>query len=112
MGRPMVRRLLGAGYAVGAYDNRPDAVTGAREDGAEAGTSPADVASGADAVITMLPDARAVERIVYDGGLVHALRPGQILLEMTSSAPRTTRRIAADLVPKGVRVLDAPVSGG
>jgi 3-hydroxyisobutyrate dehydrogenase len=112
MGGPMVRRLMGAGYAVAAHDIRPDAVAAACRDGAEAGDTSAGTAAGADVVITMLPDARAVERVVYDDGLVHTLRPGQILLEMTSSRPSTTRRVAADLVPKGVHVLDAPVSGG
>ncbi len=112
MGGPMARRLLRAGHAVVAHDIRPDAVAAACRDGAEAGATCAGVAAQADVVITMLPDARAVERVVYDDGLVHALRSGQILLEMTSSRPSTTRRVAADLAPKGVRVLDAPVSGG
>lgn len=112
MGTPMARRLLGAGYAVIAHDIRPDAVAALCRDGAEAGNSPAIAAARGDVVITMLPDAQAVERVVYSDGLAHTLRPGQILLEMTSSAPSMTRRIASDLVPRGVRVLDAPVSGG
>jgi 3-hydroxyisobutyrate dehydrogenase-like beta-hydroxyacid dehydrogenase len=113
MGAPMVRRLLAAGYPIVACDTRVEAVDASRDAGAEEGRTPADVASRTDAVITMLPHARAVEEVAYgDEGLVPALRPGQVLIEMTSSHPRVTRRLEADLAPRGVRVLDAPVSGG
>ncbi|HKX19974.1 MAG TPA: NAD(P)-dependent oxidoreductase, partial [bacterium] len=68
---------------------------------------------GADVVITMLPDGPAVERAAYgEGGFVAAARKGQTLLEMTSSHPSVTRRLAAELTARGVGVLDAPVSGG
>lgn len=113
MGAPMVRRLLAAGYAVTVCDLHREAVAAAVERGAVAAGSPAEVASLADVVITMLPDGRAVERVVYgERGLLADLCAGQTLLEMTSSSPGVTRRIAADLGLRGVRVLDAPVSGG
>lgn len=113
MGAPMARRLLAAGYAVTASDIRPEAVADAARDGAAAADGPADAARRSDVVITILPDGPAVERLVYgDGGLAEALRAGQRLIEMTSSSPRVTRRVAADLGRGGVAVLDAPVSGG
>lgn len=113
MGTPMARRLLAAGYRVIAHDVRPEAAAEVMTAGAASGDSPALVASLADAVITMLPDARAVERVIYgERGLGEAMGSGQVLLEMTSSHPGTTRRVAADLGRKGVRVLDCPVSGG
>ncbi len=113
MGAPMARRLLAAGFQVVAYDIRPDAVNAACRDGACPARSPAEVASRADTIITMLPDGRAVETAVYgDGGLATALRGRQYFLEMTSSSPAVTRRIAADLCPRGIDMLDAPVSGG
>ncbi len=113
MGAPMARRLLAAGYAVTASDVRPEAVADAARDGAAAADGPADAARRSDVVITILPDGPAVERLVYgDGGLAGALRAGQRLIEMTSSSPRVTRRVAADLGRGGVAVLDAPVSGG
>jgi len=113
MGAPMARRLLGAGYQVTACDVRPEAVADAARDGAEPAGAPADAARRSDVVITVLPDGPAVERVVYgDGGLARAMRRGQRLIEMTSSSPRVTRRVAADLDREGVAVLDAPVSGG
>jgi 3-hydroxyisobutyrate dehydrogenase-like beta-hydroxyacid dehydrogenase len=113
MGAPMARRLLAAGYQLTVHDVRPEAMAGVCRDGAVAADSPAAVASRADLVITMLPDHRAVEGAVYgEKGLTHSMRAGQTLIEMTSSHPATTRRIAADLVARDIRLLDAPVSGG
>ena len=113
MGAPMARRLLAAGYHLLAYDIRPEAVAEVRRHGAAAAESLAAVASGSDAVITILPDPPAVERVVLgEHGLGGAMRAGQVLIEMTSSHPATTRRVADRLGAGGVRVLDAPVSGG
>jgi 3-hydroxyisobutyrate dehydrogenase len=112
MGAPMARRLLAAGHRLAAYDIRPEALTDLARQGATVCAAVREVPSGADVVITMLPDPPAVERVAYVDGLLDAMRGGQILIEMTSSHPRTTRRLAADLAAKGVRVLDAPVSGG
>src|SRR5579864_192371 len=113
MGQPMVRRLIGAGYGVAAYDIREEAVAAARAGGAAAAAGITDAVGGADVVITMLPDGPAVERAAYGAdGFVAAARAGQTLLEMTSSHPSVTRRVAADLGARGVGVLDAPVSGG
>lgn len=113
MGAPMARRLLAAGYQVTVHDVRPEAMAGVCCDGAASADSPAAAASRADVLITMLPDPPAVEQAVYgERGLGDAMHPGQVLLEMTSSHPSTTRRVAGDLTARGVRVLDAPVSGG
>jgi 3-hydroxyisobutyrate dehydrogenase len=113
MGQPMARRLVQAGYAVTGYDIRDDALAASRRDGVAPGTSLADAVRDAGVVITILPDGPAVERAVYgDGGVLGAARRGQVLIEMTSSHPRVTRRVAADLAGHGIGVLDAPVSGG
>lgn len=113
MGRPMARRLVQAGYRVTGYDLNDDALAAARRDGAASASSVAEAAGEADVIITMLPDGPAVEHAAYgDRGLAAAVRPGQTLLEMTSSHPAVTRRLAADLAARGVGVLDAPVSGG
>ena len=113
MGQPMARRLIEAGHRVSAYDVREEALAAARADGAAAAANIGDAVEQADVIITMLPDGPAVERVAYgEDGLVGAARAGQTLLEMTSSHPNVTRRLAADLAGRGVGVLDAPVSGG
>ncbi|HEV2440694.1 MAG TPA: NAD(P)-dependent oxidoreductase [bacterium] len=113
MGRPMARRLIEAGHGVAAYDIREDAVAAARAGGATAAAGITDAVRQADVIVTMLPDGPAVERAAYgDDGFMTATRAGQTLLEMTSSHPNVTRRLAADLAARGVGVLDAPVSGG
>ncbi len=113
MGTPMARRLLAAGYPLTVHDLRAEAAQAAGRDGAAIASGPAAAARQADVVMTMLPDGPAVEQAVYGReGLAEAMRPGQMLIEMTSSHPGVTRRIAADLAARGVQVLDAPVSGG
>lgn len=113
MGHPMARRLVQAGYAVTGFDIRDEALAAAGREGVAPGASLRETARAADVVITILPDGPAVERAVYgEGGILAAARPGQTLIEMTSSHPRVTRRVAADLAGRGVGVLDAPVSGG
>src|SRR3954454_12968852 len=113
MGGPMCDRLLDAGYSVTVYDLRSESLEGPVAKGANAVGSPAEVTVASDVVITIVPDPPAVEAIM-DGevGVLSALGAGQILLEMTTSAPLLTRRIAADVAGRGARMLDAPVSGG
>lgn len=113
MGGPMCDRLIDAGYSVTVYDVRAESMTGAVAKGASAANSPAEVTVGCDIVITIVPDPPAVEAVM-DGevGVLSALGAGQILLEMTTSAPLLTRRLAQDVSERGARMLDAPVSGG
>lgn len=113
MGAPMCGRLLEAGYRVTVFDVRADAMEESRAKGAAVGASPADVTLNSDVVITIVPDPPAVEAVM-DGelGVLSALGEGQILLEMTTSAPLLTRRLAQDVAARGARMLDAPVSGG
>ncbi len=113
MGQPMIRRLFNAGFPVTGYDVREDAMAAARARNVVTTASIADAVRNAHVIITMLPDGPAVERVVYgEDGLITAARRGATLIEMTSSHPTVTRRVAADLGARGVGVLDAPVSGG
>ena len=113
MGQPMARRLVEAGFHVAGYDVREEAIAAARAHDLVTLPSLAEVVRQADVIITMLPDGPAVERVVYgENGLAAAARRGATLIEMTSSHPSVTRRVAADLGARGVGVLDAPVSGG
>lgn len=111
MGNPMSRRLTDAGFSVTGYDVSATALQKASH--LPHSGSLSEAVRSAQVIITILPDGRAVEGAVYgNGGLLTAARPGSTLIEMTSSHPRVTRRVAADLNARGVQVLDAPVSGG
>lgn len=113
MGRPMAGRVLAAGYRVLGFDTEAAAV--ARLEGAE-GYSPARtlaaVADGADAVVLLLPSSDVVEEVLVGRGLLEALAPGTLLVDMGSSEPGRTRQMAALAEGRGVTMLDAPVSGG
>jgi 2-hydroxy-3-oxopropionate reductase len=113
MGRPMARNLLKAGYALVVHDVNRAAVEELVAEGAVAGTSPRDVASAVDVLVTMLPDSPQV-REVYLGpdGALEALRPGWLAIDMSSIAPGVARELAARAAAGGAEVLDAPVSGG
>lgn len=113
MGTPMLRNLVGAGYRVVAYDIDPEAMRRAVECGAEAASSVREVAERCNPVITILPKSDDVEEVVLgpEGVLEHG-REGLVLIEMTTAYPLSTEKIAGALAKKGMRVLDAPVSGG
>ena len=66
----------------------------------------------ADVVLLSLPDSRAVEAVVHGGGLLAAARPGQVIIDLSTSAPSSTQRIAAALAERGTGDLDAGISGG
>ena len=113
MGKPMSKNLLKAGYPLVVYDIVAAAVDEVVKAGAEKGTSPKDVASKADAVITMLPNSPHVKEVVLGkDGIIETMRPGSILIDMSSIAPLVSREVAAELAAKKIRMLDAPVSGG
>ena len=113
MGKPMSKNLLKAGYPLVVYDIVAAAVDEVVKAGAEKGTSPKDVASKADAVITMLPNSPHVKEVVLGkDGIIETMRPGSILIDMSSIAPLVSREVAAALAAKKIRMLDAPVSGG
>jgi len=113
MGKPMVGHLLKSGFAVVVYDLNRDAVAELAANGAEQATSPADVAKRSDHVITMLPDSPEVQAVALgDGGLIEGLRPDMIYADMSTITPTAALKIAKELAVKGVKCLDAPVSGG
>jgi 3-hydroxyisobutyrate dehydrogenase len=109
MGTPMVRRLAAAGVAVRGHD------TVARPELAGVVTpveSAPDVATGVPVVILMLPDSAVVEAVVHGAGLLDALAPGTVLVDMGSSEPLRTRALAEEVAGRGAVLVDAPVSGG
>jgi len=113
MGKPMARNLLRAGYEVTVHNRSRPAVDQLVAEGAQDGGSPRGVAERAEVVITMLPDAPDVEQVTFGPqGLVEGLRPGSVLVDMSTISPVATRSMAARLREWGVAMLDAPVSGG
>jgi 2-hydroxy-3-oxopropionate reductase len=113
MGGPMAKNLLGAGFDVVGYNRSPAAVERLVGEGAKAAKSVEDAVSGADVVITMLPDFPQVEDVVFgESGVLESARPGTLYIDMSTIRPQTSRRIAAAGAERGLRVLDAPVSGG
>lgn len=113
MGKPMARNLLRAGYPVTVHNRSRLPVDELVAEGAADGGSPRGVAEQSEVVITMLPDTPDVEQVTFGPqGLVEGLRPGSVLVDMSTISPVATRAIAARLRERGVEMLDAPVSGG
>ncbi|MGI9952242.1 2-hydroxy-3-oxopropionate reductase [Moorellaceae bacterium AZ2] len=112
MGKPMSKNLIKAGYQLVVYNRSQAAVEELVAAGAEPASSPCEVAERSDKFITMLPNSPEVKEVVLGPkGLIEGARPGSILIDMSSIEPQVTREIAAELAGKGVRMLDAPVSG-
>jgi 2-hydroxy-3-oxopropionate reductase len=113
MGRPMAGHLLAAGHKLTVHNRSRTAVDELVAAGAQAGTSPADVARQSDIVITMLPDTPDVESVIAGpGGVLEGVRAGAVVVDMSSISPAATRTLAARVAAVGATMLDAPVSGG
>jgi 3-hydroxyisobutyrate dehydrogenase len=113
MGLPMARNLLTKGFAVTAYDKSAEAVKAAAEAGMTPVASAAEAVATADIVITMLPSSPHVESVYAgDGGVLAAARRGTLCVDMSTIDPAVSRRVAAAARERGVRFVDAPVSGG
>jgi 3-hydroxyisobutyrate dehydrogenase len=113
MGLPMVANLLKAGYRVHAYDVLPEPVQVAVDQGATSAASAAEATSRSDVVVSMVPNSPEVELAYLGaGGILEGARSGQIAVDMSTIDPATTRKVGARLEAAGVRMLDAPVSGG
>ncbi len=113
MGLPMVRNLLGAGWAVVAWNRSPSRLAEAVRAGAEAVNSAAEVAARARVVIVCVTASADVEEVVLGaGGVAEGLRPGTVVVDMSTISPSVTRRLAGVLADRGATLLDAPVSGG
>ena len=113
MGRPMARNLLKAGYPLIVHSRSQGPVQELVGAGAKAASTPRDVASQVDVLITMLPNSPDVELVALGpGGIVEGARRGLLLLDMSTISPIVSKKVGEALAAKGVRMLDAPVSGG
>jgi 2-hydroxy-3-oxopropionate reductase len=113
MGRPMARNLMKAGFSLMVYNRTHAKALELAAEGAEAAASPAELAAACSEIITMLPNSPQVRELCLgEGGILSAAAPGTLVIDMTSGAPTDSREIAAALAKRGIRFLDAPVSGG
>jgi L-serine 3-dehydrogenase (NAD+) len=114
MGLPMARNLLAAGHEVVASDVDEGALRAIAADGAEIAPSPPSaVAAGGAVAIAILPSPAIVEQVVLgQDGMLAAVPPGGVLIDMSTGPPELARRLAVAGARRGVEVLDAPVSGG
>lgn len=114
MGRSMVRNLLGAGYEVAVYSRTKAKLADfLAENEVRWCDSVAECAKGRDAVITMVGYPKDVEQVYFGGeGILAAAKAGAYLIDMTTTDPKLAVRISQEGKQRGLRVLDAPVSGG
>ena len=112
MGRPMAGHLIEAGHEVLLYRVK-EISKGLVERGGISCGSAREVAQAAEFVVLMLPDTPDVEEVIFGAnGIADDLRPGQIVIDMSSISPVETKRFAKLLRDRGVGYVDAPVSGG
>lgn len=114
MGRPMVLRLLRAGYAVTVWNRSPGKLAPVVAEGAAPASDIAALVRACDVVMLCLADTAAVEEVVFGfGGIAASGAPGKLLVDLSSIDPQSTRRCAARLHKAcGMAWVDAPVSGG
>jgi acyl-CoA reductase-like NAD-dependent aldehyde dehydrogenase/3-hydroxyisobutyrate dehydrogenase-like beta-hydroxyacid dehydrogenase/alkylhydroperoxidase/carboxymuconolactone decarboxylase family protein YurZ len=114
MGAPMSANIAKAGFKLTVYDADAGlAQRHAKEIGAGAAASLAELGRNSDIVVTMLPTGAIVRKVMLEdqGGLIDALAPGSLVIDMSSSEPMGSKELAEALGRKGIRFLDAPVSG-
>ena len=113
MGRPMALNLAAAGHTLQLWARRPASLEPFARSTAALHASPAEVARHADVIFTMVADAADVEAVCLgENGLAGGARSGTLVVDMSTIAPASARRIAERLEQHGIDFLDAPVSGG
>ena len=112
MGRPMVLRLLGAGYNVNVWNRSPDKLVQVAVAGAKVCASIAELVKASQVILLCLTDTAAVESVIYKG-IVENGSVNQLLIDLSSIHPDNTRQLASVLKDRcGMNWVDAPVSGG
>jgi 3-hydroxyisobutyrate dehydrogenase len=113
MGKLMAINLLKRHYQVTAFDLNPAPVEELLEFGAQRAASGAEAATASEIVVTMLPSSPHVEEAVLGpGGILEGMRPGTVLIDMSTIDPLVSKRVAEQIAARGFRMLYAPVSGG
>jgi 2-hydroxy-3-oxopropionate reductase len=113
MGKPMASHLVKAGHTVHVCDLAEESVRYLCSLGGKACSCCREIAQKSDIVFIMVPDTPDVETVLFGkDGLAEGLQPGSIVVDMSSISPIATKEFAKRLAAKGVKMLDAPVSGG
>jgi 3-hydroxyisobutyrate dehydrogenase len=113
MGIGMSLNILKAGHEVTVHNRTRQKEEAVAKEGAKRADSPRQAAEGAEIIITMVSDTPDVEAVILgEDGVIHGAAQGAIVIDMSTISPAATRQMAAELGKKGVKMLDAPVSGG
>ena len=113
MGAPMAGHLVDAGFDVIGYNRSPAKVAALVEKGGRAATSVTDAVRDADVVAVMVPDSPDVAEVLAgDCGVFETAKPGTLIIDFSSIRPDVSTDLAAQAKSRGLRILDAPVSGG
>ena len=117
MGRPMGMNLVKAGYPLTVWNRTASRASELVAAGATLANSPKEVAAGSDVLITMVSDPPALEGVLWgtggqDTGALAALKSGSLYIDSSTVSPDLARKIASACAARGVRFLDAPVTGG
>ena len=112
MGFPMGRRLCEAGFDVQVWNRTAHKAQRLMEYGATVHRTPRSAVDDAQVVITLLDDGTVVDAVLFELGTAGAMKPGSLLLDMSSIKPAEARDHAARLSEMNIHYLDAPVSGG
>ena len=112
MGSHMARNILKAGFSVAAWNRTLSKAKALEADGADVSETAEQAVADADIVITMLSDGATVHDLFFTQNLASHMKPGATLIDMSSIKPREARQHAEMMQDRGLRHLDAPVSGG
>jgi 3-hydroxyisobutyrate dehydrogenase len=115
MGRGMAHNLLKAGFELAVWNRTASQMAPLVAAGARAAHDPADVAAQSDIILTCVSDTPDVEAVIAGDeppGVLHGVRAGSLVIDMSTISPHATRALGARLAERGVHMLDAPVSGG
>ena len=113
MGLPMAANLAKAGHRVSAFDLSAEACAKAREQSIAVTASADEAVEGAAVVVSMLPASRHVESLYLgDAGLLAKLAKGALVIDCSTIAPASAKKVAQEALARGLVMIDAPVSGG
>src|ERR687897_1845677 len=113
MGAPMAKSIVSTGFDLSAFDVRPENADPLVELGTARAGSPREAAEGAEALVLMVVNAEQVEDALFGGdGAAETLRQESAVVVMSTIGPEALRGIEGRFAGRGVRLLDAPVSGG